>query len=110
MKLPGRASFLLTSSLALGALLMAAVPALSHSEFRVIGTITQSKDGKFEVKTRDGRVASIHIDKNTEITRDEAKIAVSELKVGRYVVVNAFADDYSDMLAMDIKIVPPPAQ
>ena len=97
----------------LAATLVAAVagaPALAHDEFRVIGTITQSKDGKFEVKTRDGRIASIHIDKNTELTRDDVKIGAAELKVGKYVVVNAYADDYSDMLALDIKIVPPPAQ
>lgn len=85
-------------------------PVLAHDEFRVIGTITQHKGEDFEVKTKDGRVASIHLDKNTEILRDDAKVAATELQVGRYVVVNAFADDYSDMLAIDIKIVPPPAK
>lgn len=98
------------SAAGLFALLMPLVPASAHDEFRVIGTITQHKGESFEVKTRDGRIASIHIDKNTEILREDAKVPASELKAGLYVVVNAFADDYSDMLAMDIKLVPAPAK
>lgn len=103
-------TLVLSVALLAGLALGTATPTFAHDEFRVIGTITQSKDGRFEVKTRDGRVASIHIDKNTEITRDDAKVPATELKVGKFVVVNAYADDYSDMLALDIKFVPPPAQ
>ncbi|MDX2142480.1 MAG: hypothetical protein SFV19_03910 [Rhodospirillaceae bacterium] len=91
------------------AVLVVGVEALAHAQYRVIGTIIQRQGVKFEVKTRDGRIAYLHLDENTEITRDQAKVSDSELEVGRFVVINAYGDDYSDMLAMDVRLVPPPA-
>jgi hypothetical protein len=35
-------------------------------------------------------------------------VALSELKVGQSVVVDALGDNESDLLAIEIRIVPPP--
>ena len=46
----------------------------------------------------------------TLITRDKNKVAKSELKAGLSVVVDALGDDYSDLEALEIRIVPPPTK
>ena len=53
--------------------LAVAAPAFGHEEFRVVGEITQSKAALIEVKTRDGKVAAVHLDGQTNITKDKVK-------------------------------------
>jgi hypothetical protein len=61
------------------------------------------------VKTKDGRLTSMRLDKQTEISRDKKKVDAKELKAGLSVVVNAYGDglEDSDLLAIEIRIVPP---
>ena len=47
------------------------------------------------------------MDKKTKITRDKKPVPQSALKVGQSVVVDAYGDDEFDLLALDIRIVPP---
>lgn len=82
-------------------------PAAAHEEFRVVGEITQSKNTVIEVKMRDGKTAAVHIDGQTKITRDKAGADAKELKAGQFVVIDAYGDDFTDLLALEIRLVPP---
>ena len=83
--------------------------ALAHDNFRVIGTVTKFANSTIAVKTKEGKVASMRVDKQTVISRDKKKVDASELKAGLSVVVDAYGDSLedSDVLAIEIRIVPP---
>lgn len=96
------------------AILVAAVLALpfagvmgAHEDFRVIGTLTRHDEWKIEVKNADSKTVSIRLDKQTRVTRDKKTIDVSELRVGQSLVVDAYGDSEADLLALNIRIVPP---
>lgn len=91
------------------ATLIGATSALAHDEYRVIGTITEQKGDALVVKAQDGRIANIRVNEKTELSKEAGKATRADLKVGRFVVVQAYGDDYSDMLALEIKLVPAPA-
>jgi len=78
----------------------------AHDEFRVIGTITKLQDSKLEVKTKEGKTISIAMKKDTLVYRDKQKVAATELKVGRTVVVDALGDSIDELLALEVNIVP----
>jgi hypothetical protein len=44
--------------------------------------------------------------KDTLIYRDKQKVAATELKVGRSVVVDALGDSFDDLVALEVNIVP----
>jgi hypothetical protein len=98
-----RTVFLLIVSI----LVLTAVRALAHDQYRIIGTITKWESSHLDVKDRDGRTLSIEVDSDTAIQRDKKKIPASELQVGQTVVVDALGDSESELLARDITIVPP---
>ena len=79
----------------------------AHEEFRVIGSISKHQGSVINVKAGDGRTATIRLDKQTVISRDKKKIDAAELKVGVSVVVDAYGDKEDDLLALEIRIVPP---
>ena len=79
----------------------------AHEHFRVIGTITKLDTKQFEVKDKTGKLWTIYLDKKTKVSRDKKPVAVAALKVGQSVVVDAYGDDESDLLALDVRIVPP---
>ena len=91
----------------MAALLSLSTFALAHEEFRVIGTLTQAGDTKIEVRDRDGKTLSIKIDKQTVIQKDRTEVDASALVEGNSVVVDALGDSEADLLAIDIRIVPP---
>lgn len=82
-------------------------PVLAHEEFRVVGEITNSHASKLEVKIRDGKLVNVGLDQQTKITRAKAPVDAKELKPGQFVVINAYGDDFSDLLALDVQLVPP---
>ena len=84
-----------------------AAPSLAHEEFRVIGTVTKHDDSTIEVESRDGKRSSIKLDKQTAITRDNSAVDAGQLTVGVGVVVDAYGDTSDDLLALEIRIVPP---
>jgi hypothetical protein len=96
----------ITLLLTAAVLMCAAAPALAHDDFRVIGTLTKHQASSIEVKNKEGKTTAIRLDKQTAITRDKKKVDVSELKVGRSVVVDAYGDSEDDLLALEIRIVP----
>ena len=85
----------------------AASSAFAHEHFRVIGTITKLDKKQFEVKEKSGKLMTIYVDGKTKVSRDKKPVAVAALKIGQSVVVDAYGDDESDLLALDIRIVPP---
>jgi hypothetical protein len=91
------------------AILLGAGQGFAHDDFRVIGTLTKHQASRIEVKNGEGKTISIRLDKQTVITQDKKKVDTTELKVGRSVVVHAYGDslDDADLLAIEIRIVPP---
>ena len=91
------------------AVVLTAASAFAHDNFRVIGTLTKAANSSIQVKTKEGRLTSMRVDKQTEISRDKKKVDAKELKAGLSVVVDAYGDglEDSDLLAIEIRIVPP---
>jgi hypothetical protein len=83
-----------------------AVPLFAHEDFRIIGTITKVTSTKVDVKNKEGKSFSISMDKQTSVTRDKKKIAISGLKVGQSVVIDATGDSEKELLALEVRIVP----
>ncbi len=94
------------SSLVLFALALVAWPVSAHEEFRIIGTLTRVQDRQIDVRTKDSKTIAVKLDKQTVVTRDKKKVAVTQLKNGQSVVVDALGDDESDLLALEVRIVP----
>jgi hypothetical protein len=93
--------------LALLALIVVAAPLGAHERFRIIGTVTKVEARAIDVKKKDGKTTSMSMDKQTKVNIDKKKATTSDLEVGQSVVVDAYGDDESDLLAVDIRIVPP---
>jgi hypothetical protein len=90
-------------------------PAAAHDEFRFVGTLTAANVAKNVVTMKfkeEGKDVTVNLKLTTRtlITRDKQKVAKTELKAGLSVVVDALGDDYDDLEALEIKIVPPPAK
>jgi hypothetical protein len=88
--------------------LLVAPRLIAHDEYRIIGKVTRLTQSSIAVENTNSKTMAARIDKQTEITRDKKKVALSELKVGQSVVVDALGDNESDLLAIEIRIVPPP--
>ena len=90
-------------------LFVCATQLFAHDEFRIIGTITKIQNSQLEVKNREGKVYSMKVNTETYIHRDKEKerVPASELKTGRSVVVDALGDTEADLVAVEIRIVPP---
>jgi hypothetical protein len=97
----------LIMTIAIVGMLGAAATLDAHEDFRVIGTISKHAGSTLAVKSRDGKTASIRIDKQTAISKDKKKVDAAALTVGLSVVVDAYGDSEDDLLALDIRIVPP---
>ena len=93
--------------LAVAVLALGAGQAFAHEDFRVIGTVMSHQDSNIEVQSRDGTMTSIRLDRQTLITRDTKTVAAAQLEIGVSVVVDAYGDSADDLLALDIRIVPP---
>ena len=81
--------------------------ALAHEDFRVIGTLITHQDSNIEVQSRDGKTTSVRLDQQTIITKDSTNVEATVLEVGVSVVVDAYGDSEEDLLALEIRIVPP---
>ena len=97
------------------ALFLSLAPSLiAHDNYRVVGAITKRtekttiQDLLINVSVEYwATVEGIRVDERTEITRDKKKVGPGELKVGTYVVVDGWGDNYEDLIALAIRIVPP---
>ncbi|MEQ1899065.1 MAG: hypothetical protein ABL971_16995 [Vicinamibacterales bacterium] len=91
-----------------GLLTAGLVPMRAHDDYRIIGTIGNVTLTGLDVKEPGGRTVPITLDAATRVTRDGKKASVLDLKTGLYVVVDASGDSLDDLLAIDVRIVPPP--
>jgi hypothetical protein len=79
--------------------------AFAHDEFRIIGTIGAVKNAQLEVKSREGKLVTMKVDRETLVYRDNKKVASAELRAGRHVVVDAIGDSMADLLAVEVRII-----
>lgn len=82
----------------------------AHDDYRIIGAISAVTLTGVEVKEQSGRAVSIALDSATRVTRDGKKASVLDLKTGLYVVVDASGDSAAELVAVEVRIVPPPAK
>jgi RES domain-containing protein len=87
--------------------LLAVADAAAHERFRIVGTVGRRQADMIEIATKEGRKAWVAIDKKTVVTREGKKVAAATLKAGESVVVDALGDDASDLVAQQIRVVPP---
>jgi hypothetical protein len=100
--------FVMMAMLAVVALGGAAVTA--HEDFRIIGTIDKVTAKTLEVKqTKDGQIVSMRIGTKMTVTRDKKPVERTELKADEHVVVDARGDSIKDLVAVAVRLVPPPA-
>ena len=91
--------------LAIGFLAFCAAGAFAHDGHihRIMGTVTARDAKHIEVKTPSGENLSIAITPKTTATRDKRKVALSEVQVGRRVVV-AIGNGEDPLLAGEIQL------
>jgi hypothetical protein len=96
------------SRISLVILLAYATNAFAHDEYRIIGVITRIQKLQTQVKTKEGKSFMVKLNTETYIHRDKQKEKMknTELKVGNSVVVDALGDDETDLLALEVRIVP----
>lgn len=81
--------------------------ARAHEDFRVAGIISAYQPPLLQVEAPDHRQTVVRLDNQTKVTQDGTDIPPSTLKPGLGVIVDAWGDDESDLLALAIRIVPP---
>jgi hypothetical protein len=92
---------------------VAGTPVRAHEKFRFVGVLSKidpkagTLDITYKAEGKDSLV-TVYLTEATSITRDGKKLAKSALKNGLYVVVDAWGDDYDDLEALEIRVVPPP--
>lgn len=88
-------------------LALSSVPASAHDEFRFVGTVTKLDKASMVVKAQDPKPVTIKFNGQTIVTKDKNKVQISSVKEGDSVVVDALGDSYADLLALEVRIVPP---
>lgn len=82
-------------------------PLAAHDEYRIVGSVVKLTATQIDVKQiKDGKIIKVAVNKQTKLTRDKKPVAISELKVGGSVVVDAIGDSIEELLALDIRLVP----
>ncbi len=99
----------------LGMLALGATGASAHDKFRFIGTVLKMEVKKklLTMKTSDEACPTeleIDIRPKTRIEQNGRKAGGADLEPGAHVVVDAVGDDYFDVAAVVVKIVPPPSK
>lgn len=97
-------------ALAIG-MCLAAPEIEAHDEYRILGTVVRVAAPTLEVKqTKDGKLIAMTMDSATIVTRDKKKVALSLLRAGQYVVVDARGDSLEDLTVLEVRLVPPPTR
>ena len=104
------------AALTLGVALLGAPSVTAHERFRFVGTVDKvdTKAKLLTVKLTPSADKSLPPDVDigltpkTRVERDGKPVAVSQLKPGLYVVVDAMGDAVFDTDAVTVRIVPAP--
>ena len=91
-------------TLAIALLLLAATDLSAHEKFRIVGAVVKVHAQQLDVQAADGQTYEIDIDKKTRVTRNKKAVAVSELKAGQAVVVEALGHDMFDLVAVQVTV------
>jgi hypothetical protein len=93
--------------------LLAWSPALDahpRHEHKIMGTVTMAAADHVMLKDKDGKDATVTIDRNTKFLRAKMAMKAADLKVGMRIVVTAVTDEDDDKLvAKAIELGPDPA-
>ncbi len=94
-----------TLFLAIGFLALCAGGAVAHDGHihRIMGTVTARDANHIEVKTPSGENLSIALTPKTTATRDKRKVPLSEVQIGRRVVV-AIGNGEDPLMAGEIQV------
>lgn len=79
----------------------------AHEDFRVAGIISAYQPPLLQVEGPDHKQTVVRLDNQTKVTQDSKDVPPATLKPGLGVIVDAWGDDESDLLALAIRIVPP---
>src|SRR5262245_20734114 len=75
---------------------------------KVMGTVTAKHENHLEVKSVDGKTASITLDENTKILRGKSQATADDLTPGERVVVTTMekmdADGKALLIAMEVRL------
>ena len=86
--------------------------AIAHPghEHKVMGTVTMAAADHVMLKDKDGKDATVSINKDTKFVRAKKAMKVSDVKVGMRVVITAVTDDNDDKsIAKVIELGPDPS-
>ena len=84
---------------------LGAAQAFAHDEYRIIGTVVGRQDAQLQVKSREGKMYSMKVDGGTLVYRDNKKVPATELRAGRYVVVDALGDSEADLVVVEVRLI-----
>ena len=79
-------------------------------EHKIMGTVTMAAADHVMLKDKDGKDATVTINKDTKFVRAKKAMKAADLKVGMRIVVTAVTDEDDDKLvAKAIELGPDPA-
>lgn len=97
---------------ALALLVTLAVPAASFAHaghaHKVMGTVSSVDGQNLMVKTTDGKTVMVMMDAKTKITRGNAKVDATSLKVGERIVAEG-AEEKEMIMATSVQLAAAPA-
>jgi hypothetical protein len=85
--------------------------AIAHPghEHKIMGTVTMAAADHVMLKDKDGKDATVSIDKDTKFVRAKKAMKVSDVKAGMRIVVTAVTDEKDDKsIAKVIELGPDP--
>lgn len=91
-------------ALAAALVMLGALQLSAHEKFRIVGTVVKVQATQLDVKAADGQTYQIDMDAKTRVTQNKKQVAVSALKAGRSVVVDALGHDMFDLVAVEIQL------
>jgi hypothetical protein len=79
-------------------------------EHKIMGTVTMAASDHVMLKDKDGKDATVSINKDTKIVRAKKAMKVADMKVGMRIVVTAVTDENDDKsVEKVIELGPDPA-
>ena len=105
-----RTALVLTTGLAIVALIAGTAFAHPGHEKKIMGTVTMAAADLVMLKTPDGKDATVKVDKATKFVKAKKAMKASDMKVGMRIVITAETlDDDEQLLAKTIELGQAPA-
>lgn len=91
----------------LSVVLPSAVLAHDGHEHKIMGTVSKIEKKVLTVKTQEGTLATISINDETRLVRDQQRVALADVAVGDRVVVNV-GSGKEPLVAKEVRLGPAP--